>query len=55
MAHPGIVQKDEIAVIRMMRCGSARERDVDVALLPDCGELANARKLGACKSQGGQS
>jgi len=27
MAHPGIVQKDEIAIVRSMRCGITLKRD----------------------------
>jgi hypothetical protein len=47
MADPGIVQKDEIAIVRSMRNGIARKRELPVALLPDCGERRDARKLGA--------
>jgi len=43
MAHPGIVQKDEIAVVRLMQHDLALKRDVLVALLPDCGAPLNAR------------
>jgi hypothetical protein len=47
MADPGIVQKDEIAVVRSMRYGITHKDDVPVALLPDCGARRDARKLGA--------
>jgi hypothetical protein len=43
MADPGIVQKDEIAVVRLMRRRITRKRDLPVALLPDCGAPAEAR------------
>jgi hypothetical protein len=43
MDDPGIVQKDEIAVVRMMRSGITRKRDLPVALLPDCGAPLDAR------------
>jgi len=47
MADPGIVQKDEIAVVRLMQQGIALKRDVSVALLPDCGAPLNARNSDA--------
>jgi hypothetical protein len=43
MTDPGIVQKDEIAIVRSMRCGITRKRDRKVALLPDCSEALDAR------------
>jgi hypothetical protein len=42
-ADPRIVQKDEIAIIRSMWRGITHKRDVEVALLPDCGALSEAR------------
>ena len=43
MADPGIVQKDEIAVVRLMQHDIALKRDVSLALLPDCSAPLNAR------------
>jgi hypothetical protein len=43
MADPGIVQKDEIAVVRLMQHDLALKRDVSLALLPDCSAPLNAR------------
>jgi hypothetical protein len=43
MADPGIVQKDEIAVIRPMCLRITHKRDARVALLPDCLRRRGAR------------
>jgi len=43
MADLGIVQKDEIAVVRLIRKDIARKRDSSVAPLPDCCAPLKAR------------
>jgi hypothetical protein len=43
MADLRIVQKDEISIVCSMWCGLTHKRDVEVALLPDCGALSEAR------------
>jgi hypothetical protein len=43
MADLRIVQKDEIAILRLMWRGITHKRDVKVALLPDCGAFSEAR------------
>ena len=43
MDDPGIVQKDEIAIVPSMCCGLTRKSDHLVALLPDCLRGSHAR------------
>jgi hypothetical protein len=42
-ADPGIVQKDEIAIVHSMRDRITHKRDLEVTLLPDCGAPLHAR------------
>jgi hypothetical protein len=43
MDDPGIVQKDEIAIVQLMRSGITRKSDLYIALLPDCLRRLRAR------------
>ena len=47
MDDPGIVQKDEIAIVQLMRSGITRKSDLCIALLPDCLTRSPCAKLAA--------